>query len=182
MILRIFIVLITILLSPLMLLISLLILIEDGFPILFTQKRIGINKCKFKIFKFRTMKKNTGDIPTHLLENRNSFITNIGYYLRKMSLDELPQLFNIIQGDMTLIGPRPALYNQEDLIDLREEKGIHSLKPGLTGWAQVNGRDEISIKKKVDFDYFYLKNKNLFLDLRIFFLTVYKVLFRKDIS
>ncbi len=182
MILRIFIVLITILLSPLMLLISLLILIEDGFPILFTQKRIGINKCKFKIFKFRTMKKNTGDIPTHLLENRNSFITNIGYYLRKMSLDELPQLFNIIKGEMTLIGPRPALYNQEDLIDLREKKGIHSLKPGLTGWAQVNGRDEISIKKKVDFDYYYLKNKNLSLDLRIFFLTVYKVLFRQDIS
>tara|TARA_B100000965_G_scaffold286331_1_gene244193 strand:- start:8973 stop:9470 length:498 start_codon:yes stop_codon:yes gene_type:complete len=165
-----------------MLLISLLILIEDGFPILFTQKRIGINKCKFKIFKFRTMKKNTGDIPTHLLENRNSFITNIGYYLRKMSLDELPQLFNIIKGEMTLIGPRPALYNQEDLIDLREKKGIHSLKPGLTGWAQVNGRDEISIKKKVDFDYYYLKNKNLSLDLRIFFLTVYKVLFRQDIS
>tara|TARA_Y100000768_G_scaffold378748_1_gene353546 strand:- start:730 stop:1227 length:498 start_codon:yes stop_codon:yes gene_type:complete len=162
--------------------ISLLILIEDGFPILFTQKRIGINKCKFTIFKFRTMKKNTGDIPTHLLQNRNSFITNIGYYLRKMSLDELPQLFNIIKGDMTLIGPRPALYNQEDLIDLREEKGIHSLKPGLTGWAQVNGRDEISIRKKVDFDYYYLKNKNLFLDLRIFFLTVYKVLFRQDIS
>ena len=182
MILRIFIVLISILLSPLMLLISLLILIEDGFPILFTQERIGINKCKFTIFKFRTMKKNTGDIPTHLLENRNSFITNIGYYLRKMSLDELPQLFNIIKGDMTLIGPRPALYNQEDLIDLREEKGIHSLKPGLTGWAQVNGRDEISIRKKVDFDYYYLKNKNLFLDLRIFFLTVYKVLFRQDIS
>ncbi len=182
MILRIFIVLITILLTPLMFFISLLILIEDGFPILFTQKRIGINKCKFTIFKFRTMKKNTGDIPTHLLQNRNSFITNIGYYLRKMSLDELPQLFNIIKGDMTLIGPRPALYNQEDLIDLREEKGIHSLKPGLTGWAQVNGRDEISIRKKVDFDYYYLKNKNLFLDLRIFFLTVYKVLFRQDIS
>tara|TARA_B100001175_G_C19511332_1_gene644099 strand:- start:3696 stop:4193 length:498 start_codon:yes stop_codon:yes gene_type:complete len=165
-----------------MIFISLLIFIEDGLPIFFKQKRIGINKYSFTIFKFRTMKKNTGDIPTHLLQNRNSFITNIGYFLRKLSLDELPQLFNIILGDMTLIGPRPALYNQKDLIDLREEKGIHSLKPGLTGWAQVNGRDEISIRKKVDFDYYYLKNKNLFLDIRIFFLTIYKVLFRKDVS
>lgn len=182
MILRLIIIPITILLSPLMLFISLLILIEDGFPILFSQKRIGINKCKFTIFKFRTMKKNTGDIPTHLLQNRNLFITNIGYYLRKMSLDELPQLFNIIRGDMTLIGPRPALYNQEDLINLREDKGIHSLKPGLTGWAQINGRDEISIIEKVDFDYYYLKNKNLFLDIKIFFLTIYKVLSRRDIS
>ncbi len=182
MLLRIFIILITVLLFPLMIFISLLIFIEDGLPIFFKQKRIGINKYSFTIFKFRTMKKNTGDIPTHLLQNRNSFITNIGYFLRKLSLDELPQLFNIILGDMTLIGPRPALYNQKDLIDLREEKGIHSLKPGLTGWAQVNGRDEISIRKKVDFDYYYLKNKNLFLDIRIFFLTIYKVLFRKDVS
>ena len=105
------------------------------------------------------MKKDVGDIPTHLVNDRSSSIIRSGYFLRKFSLDELPQLFNIIFGDMKLIGPRPALYNQEDLINLRKELGVNKLKPGITGWAQVNGRDELSIKEKVDLDYYYLNNK-----------------------
>ncbi len=182
MIIRLIILLVSILLIPLFLLLSLIILLDDGYPFLFTQERIGINKSRFKIYKFRTMKNDTGDIPTHLINNRSSYITRSGYFLRKLSLDELPQLFNIIFGDMKLIGPRPALYNQDDLINLRQELGINKLKPGITGWAQVNGRDELSIKEKVDLDYYYLNNRGIIIDIKIILMTINKVLFAKNIS
>jgi O-antigen biosynthesis protein WbqP len=174
--------LITLLLMPLFLLLGFIIILDDGYPFLFTQNRIGINQSRFKIYKFRTMKKDMGDIPTHLVSDRSSYIIRSGYFMRKFSFDELPQLFNIIFGDMTLIGPRPALYNQDDLINLREELNINSLKPGITGWAQVNGRDELSIKEKVELDCYYLKNKSFLLDIKIVLMTVKKVLFAKNIS
>jgi O-antigen biosynthesis protein WbqP len=182
MIIRLMIILITLLLMPLFLLLGFIIVLDDGYPFLFTQNRIGINQSRFKIYKFRTMKKDMGDIPTHLVSDRSSYIIRSGYFMRKFSLDELPQLFNIIFGDMTLIGPRPALYNQDDLINLREELNINSLKPGITGWAQVNGRDELSIKEKVELDCYYLKNKSFLLDIKIVLMTVKKVLFAKNIS
>ena len=182
MIIRLMILLITLLLMPLFLLLGFIIVLDDGYPFLFTQNRIGINQSRFKIYKFRTMKKDMGDIPTHLVSDRSSYIIRSGYFMRKFSLDELPQLFNIIFGDMTLIGPRPALYNQDDLINLREELNINSLRPGITGWAQVNGRDELSIKEKVELDCYYLKNKSFLLDIKIVLMTVKKVLFAKNIS
>ena len=155
------------------------IILNSGFPILFKQKRVGQNNAYFWIYKFRTMKRNTPNIATHLLEDSASFYTSIGLLLRKFSLDELPQLFNILKGDMIFIGPRPALYNQDDLIKLRTQVGVHLLMPGLTGWAQVNGRDELSIKKKVKMDEYYFKNKSLLLDIKILFMTVFKV-FKMD--
>ena len=182
MIIRLIILLVSILLIPLFLLLALIILLDDGYPFLFTQERIGINKSRFKIYKFRTMKKDTGDIPTHLINSRSSYIIRSGYFMRKFSLDELPQLFNIIFGEMTLIGPRPALYNQDDLISLRQELGVNRLKPGITGWAQVNGRDKLSIQEKVELDCYYLKNKSFLLDIKIVLMTVKKVLFAKNIS
>ena len=137
-----------IILSPILILVAIAIVLNNGFPILFKQKRVGKNNAHFWIYKFRTMKRDTPDIATHLLEDSASFYTSIGPFLRKFSLDELPQLFNIVKGDMIFIGPRPALYNQDDLIELRTQTGVHLLMPGLTGWAQVNGRDELSIKIK----------------------------------
>lgn len=182
MITRLFILFITLLLMPILLLLAIIILLDDGYPFLFTQQRIGINESRFKIYKFRTMKKDVGDIPTHLVNDRSSSIIRSGYFLRKFSLDELPQLFNIIFGDMKLIGPRPALYNQDDLINLRKELGVNKLKPGITGWAQVNGRDELSIKEKVDLDYYYLNNKGFIMNIKIILMTINKVLFAKNIS
>jgi len=182
MIIRLIILLVSILLMPLFLLLALIILLDDGYPFLFTQERIGINKSRFKIYKFRTMKKDTGDIPTHLINNRSSYIIKSGYFMRKFSLDELPQLFNIIFGEMTLIGPRPALYNQDDLISLREELGVNSLKPGITGWAQVNGRDKLSIEEKVELDYYYLNHRGFIIDMKVILMSINKVLFAKNIS
>jgi len=121
------------------------------------------------------MKKDTPDIPTHLVDDPSSLFTKSGPFLRKFSFDELPQLFNILKGDMTFIGPRPALYNQDDLIELRTQAGVDRLIPGVTGWAQVNGRDELSIPDKVKMDEYYLKNKSLWLDIKILFMTVFKV-------
>ena len=128
------------------------------------------------------MKKDTPDIPTHLVEDPSSLFTKSGPFLRKFSLDELPQLFNILKGQMTFIGPRPALYNQEDLKDLRTECGVHTLTPGVTGWAQVNGRDELSIPNKVKMDVYYLKNKSVWLDIKILFLTLLKVIRLQGVS
>ena len=132
--------------------------------------------------KFRTMKINTPNVASHLLKNSNDYITTIGNILRKTSLDEIPQIFSILKGDMNLVGPRPALYNQYDLIKLRSSKNIHTLKPGLTGLAQINGRDDLSIEKKVEFDLFYLKNKSFFYDIQIITKTFFKVLNIKNIS
>jgi len=169
-------------LSPLLALVAIAIIIDDGFPIIFKQKRVGLNNVYFWIYKFRTMKKDTLDIPTHLVKNGKSLYIAIGLFLRKYSIDELPQLINIIKGDMTFIGPRPALYNQDDLIALRTQAGVHSLLPGVTGWAQVNGRDELSISDKVKMDEYYLKNKSLWLDVKILYMTVFKVFKMEGVS
>jgi len=168
--------------SPLFFIIALAIIIDDGFPIFFNQKRIGRNNKQFWIYKFRSMKTNIPDIPTHLLDNPDDYYTKIGPLLRKLSVDELPQLINIIKGEMGFVGPRPALYNQDDLIKFRTEKGIHKLKPGVTGWAQVNGRDELSIPKKVKLDEYYLYHKSLWLNIKILFMTVIKVSTLKGVS
>ena len=128
------------------------------------------------------MKKDTPDIPTHLVDDPSTLFTKSGPFLRKFSFDELPQLFNILKGDMCFIGPRPALYNQDDLIDLRSKAGVHHLKPGVTGWAQVNGRDELSIPDKVKMDEYYLKNKSLWLNIKILFMTVFKVFKTEGVS
>lgn len=167
-------------LSWLLIIIALIIKIEDNGNILFKQKRIGLNKKEFYIYKFRTMKTTTPkDVPTHLLENPDSYITNIGKFLRKSSLDELPQLFNILKGEMSLVGPRPALWNQFDLIAERDKYGANNVVPGLTGWAQVNGRDELPIDVKAKFDGEYVKKMSLLFDIFILFKTVVSV-FKAD--
>lgn len=168
--------------SPLFLMLSLLIYFEDGFPIFFQQKRIGVNYSFFFIYKFRSMKKNTPNVATHLLLNPEQYLLKIGKFIRKTSLDELPNLFNIIKGEMVFVGPRPALYNQDDLMDLRVKSGIHELKPGITGWAQINGRDEISIEDKVSFEKEYLEKKSFFLDCKILIKTFTNVLFSEGVT
>lgn len=153
--------------SPLLLLTVLLVRLTSPGPAVFTQKRAGRNGKIFTIYKFRTMRRDTpSNLATHLLSNPESFITPIGRFLRKTSLDELPQLFNVLRGDMSLIGPRPALFNQYDLIRLREEAGVNRVRPGLTGWAQVNGRDLLSIPEKVAYDREYVENLSLRFDLK----------------
>jgi O-antigen biosynthesis protein WbqP len=169
-------------LSPIFALVALAIIIDDGFPIFFRQRRIGINNNEFWIYKFRTMKKETPDIPTHLIKEKQDYKTALGSILRKLSIDELPQLINIVKGEMAFVGPRPALYNQGDLIKLREEKDIHKLKPGVTGWAQINGRDDLSIPAKVKLDEYYLQNKSFWFNIKILFMTVVQVLFHKGVS
>ncbi|WP_297637062.1 sugar transferase [uncultured Clostridium sp.] len=162
--------------APIFLIISLIIKFTSPGPIFFRQRRIGRDNEEFYILKFRTMRIDTPNVATHLLENPDQYITSIGKFLRKTSLDELPQLLNIIRGEMSVVGPRPALYNQYDLRDMRTEKGIHKLVPGLTGWAQINGRDEIPLKEKVDLDNYYLENKSFFFDIKVIFMTVFSVL------
>ncbi len=168
--------------SPLFLFVSLAILLEDGFPVFFTQKRVGINYSFFKIYKFRSMKKNTPNVATHLLTNPDQYLLKIGKFIRKTSLDELPNLINIIKGEMVFVGPRPALYNQDDLMALRVATGVDKLKPGITGWAQINGRDDISIEKKVQLEQEYLYKKSLIFDFEILIKTLTNVLFRKGVS
>ena len=168
--------------SPLFIIVVLIIILDDGFPILFRQKRVGQNNAHFWIYKFRTMKKDATDIATHLVKDGASLYTSIGPFLRKFSFDELPQLINILKGDMIFIGPRPALYNQDDLIELRTQAGVHTVMPGVTGWAQVNGRDELSIPDKVKMDVYYLKNQSLYLDMKIIFLTILKVFNTEGVS
>ena len=169
-------------LSPILLIVAIVIIVDDGFPVLFRQKRVGQNNAHFWIYKFRTMKKDAPDIATHLVKDGNSLYTSIGLFFRKFSFDELPQLINILKGDMIFIGPRPALYNQDDLIALRIQAGIHTLMPGVTGWAQVNGRDELSVPDKVKMDEYYLKNKSLWLNIKILFMTVFKVFKMEGVS
>jgi O-antigen biosynthesis protein WbqP len=171
-----------IVLSPVFLVVSLVILIEDGSPIFFKQKRVGINYSFFNIYKFRSMKKNTPNVATHLLENPESYLLRIGGILRKLSLDELPNLINIIKGEMVFVGPRPALYNQDDLMALRVEAGVDKLKPGITGWAQINGRDEISIEAKVALEKEYLERKSVWFDLAIVIKTFTSVLGSKGVA
>jgi len=170
------------LLSPIFLIVTFIIILEDGFPVFFTQKRVGINYSFFYIYKFRSMKKNTPNVATHLLENPDQYLLRIGKLIRKTSLDELPNLINIIKGDMVFVGPRPALFNQDDLMAFRVANGVDKLKPGITGWAQINGRDEISIPEKVKLEQEYLYRKSLLLDLEIIIKTFTNVLFRKGVS
>ncbi len=165
-----------ILLLPFFFVFAFFIILSDGFPVFFKQKRIGKNNSEFQMYKFRTMKKNTPNLPTHLLENPEQYLIPIGKFLRKLSIDELPNLINIIKGEMNFVGPRPALYNQEDLITLRTKANVHTIKPGITGWAQINGRDELPIPVKVDYDIYYLKHRSLLLDLKILFFTFFKTL------
>jgi len=175
-------VILLVILSPLLLLISIIVFFDGGFPILFKQKRIGINNSTFFVYKFRTMKKGIPDIPTHLVENHKVLFTRVGPLLRRYSFDELPQLMNIIKGNMVFVGPRPALYNQDDLIDLRTKAGVQTIMPGVTGWAQINGRDELSISEKVQFDKFYLKNRSTYFDLKILLNTILLVLGAKGVA
>jgi O-antigen biosynthesis protein WbqP len=175
-------ILLLICLFPIFVIVALAIIIDDGFPILFRQKRVGQNNAHFWIYKFRTMKKDIPEIPTHLVKDPQQFYTRSGPFIRKLSIDELPQLINIIKGDMVFVGPRPALHNQDDLVELRTRVGVNELMPGVTGWAQVNGRDELSIPLKVQFDEYYLKNRSWFLDLKIVFLTLLRVLGMKGVS
>jgi O-antigen biosynthesis protein WbqP len=170
-----------ILIIPFILIVILIRLTSKG-PAIHWSKRIGKNNEIFLMPKFRTMKLETPQLATHLLPQTESYLTSIGSFLRKTSLDEIPQLLSVLIGDMNFVGPRPALFNQEDLMNLRTKLNVHTLKPGITGWAQVNGRDEISIEEKVRFDQEYLSQKSLIFDLKILFLTVYKVLARKDIK
>ncbi|MEK6627605.1 MAG: sugar transferase [Bdellovibrionota bacterium] len=148
-------------------------------PVFHMSKRIGKNNQIFLMPKFRSMKINTPQLATHLLSNPEAFLTPIGSFLRKSSLDEIPQILSVISGDMSLVGPRPALFNQDDLKELRTKCGVHKLTPGITGWAQINGRDELPIPVKVQFDEYYLKNQSLTLDIKILFLTAYKI-FKKE--
>ncbi len=167
-------------LTPLLVSITILIIISDGFPIIFKQKRVGLNNSFFYIYKFRTMKNNTPNIATHLLKNPEKHVLIFGNLLRSLSLDELPNLINIIKGDIVFVGPRPALSNQDDLIQLRIDNGIDKLKPGVTGWAQINGRDNISMKKKVELEKYYLRKKSVLFDTKILILTFLKLFFIKN--
>ncbi len=165
-----------ILLSPLFLIISIIVFIDDPGPIIFSQKRVGKNKKLFKLHKFRSMKRKTPDIPTHLLENPDQYITRVGRFLRKTSLDELPQLWDIFRGKMSIIGPRPALWNQDDLIAERDKYGANGVTPGLTGWAQINGRDELEIPEKAKLDGEYVQKMGFGFDCKCFFGTIKSVL------
>ncbi len=171
-----------IVLSPVFIAVALAIFIEDGSPIFFKQKRIGINYTFFKIYKFRSMKKNTPNVATHLLENPKSYLLRNGGVLRKLSLDELPNLINIIKGEMVFVGPRPALYNQDDLMALRVATGVDKLMPGITGWAQINGRDDITIEAKVELEKEYLEKKSVWFDCKIIFHTFFQVIIRKGVK
>ena len=171
-----------ILLSPIFVFVAIAILIEDGFPVFFIQKRVGSNYTFFNIYKFRSMKKNTPNVATHLLTNPDQYLLNIGKFIRKTSLDELPNLINILKGEMVFVGPRPALYNQDDLMTFRVATGVSKLKPGITGWAQINGRDEISIEHTVQLEQEYLNKKSFLFDLEILIKTFTNVLFSKGVS
>ncbi|MCI5207383.1 MAG: sugar transferase [Candidatus Electrothrix sp. ATG2] len=164
------------LLSVPMLIIAVLVKLTSKGPVFYWSERVGQHNHIFNMPKFRTMQIGTPVVATHLLENPDRFLTPVGKFLRKSSLDELPQLLCIIKGDMSFVGPRPALFNQNDLIDLRTQRGVHKLTPGLTGWAQINGRDELSVNDKVEYDVYYLNNHSLLLDLKIIQKTIINIL------
>ena len=161
-----------------MLLITIAIRLTSKGPALYWSERVGRNNKIFKMPKFRSMLITTPDVATHLLDNPNAHLSPIGLFLRTTSLDELPQLFSVINGDMSFVGPRPALFNQDDLIALRNKKGIEKLLPGITGWAQVNGRDELTIIDKVTFDEKYMHSQSFWLDMKILWMTLFKVIRR----
>ena len=179
---KIFAILLLFLLAFPLIIIFILVKLTSNGPAIYWSKRIGKNNLIFKMPKFRSMVTNTPQLATHLLNDSGNFLTPLGGFLRKTSLDELPQLFSIIKGDMVFVGPRPALYNQSNLIKLRTENGVHKLFPGITGLAQITGRDELSINDKVSLDIEYLVKKTLWLDLKIIFLTLYKVSIKQGVS
>jgi len=162
--------------------ITLLVSMTSKGPALYWSDRVGVDNKIFKMPKFRTMRIDTPAIATHLLENPDEYLTPIGPFLRKYSLDELPQLWSVFKGDMSFVGPRPALFNQDDLIALRTAKGVQRLIPGITGWAQINGRDDLPIPVKVEFDVYYLKHHSIMFDIKILFLTLLKVLRREGVT
>jgi O-antigen biosynthesis protein WbqP len=169
-------------LVPLMALVAMMVRLTSPGSVLYWSNRVGWNNIIFRMPKFRTMLTDTPDLATHLIGDPGRYLTPIGGFLRKTSLDELPQLFSILKGDMSFVGPRPALFNQDDLIALRTKKGVHILTPGLTGWAQVNGRDELPIPEKVEFDAYYLEHRSILFDINIIVLTVLKVLRREGVN
>ena len=162
--------------------VALLVKITSPGPVLYWSDRVGRHNSIFKMPKFRSMRVGTPAVATHLLNNPGAYLTPVGSFLRKSSLDELPQLWSIIRGDMSFVGPRPALFNQNDLIELRTQCGVHALVPGLTGWAQVNGRDELPIAQKVALDCEYLQRRSLGLDIKILLMTAAKVIMRSDVT
>jgi O-antigen biosynthesis protein WbqP len=162
--------------------IAIAIRLTSQAPVLYWSDRIGRNNSIFRMPKFRTMKLDTPEMATHLLADPQRQLTALGPFLRKTSLDELPQIYSILKGDLSFVGPRPALYNQEDLISLRTQRGIHELVPGLTGWAQIHGRDQLSVPAKVEFDYEYLLKKTFWLDLKILALTAVNVIRKEGVS
>lgn len=174
--------LVTVVLVPLILVIAILIRLTSSGPVLYWSNRVGRFNAIFKMPKFRTMRVETPVVATHLLSDSTQYLTPIGLFLRKSSLDELPQLWSILVGHMSFVGPRPALFNQEDLIALRTQYGVDKLVPGLTGWAQVNGRDELSIPEKVQYDVEYLQAQSFEFDMKILVLTVLKVIQRSGVS
>jgi O-antigen biosynthesis protein WbqP len=167
---------------PLIAVVALLVKLSSRGPVLYWSDRVGRNNILFKMPKFRSMRVNTPVVATHLLSDPSMYLTPIGSFLRKSSADELPQLWSILKGDMSFVGPRPALYNQDDLIKLRTEKGVQQLTPGLTGWAQINGRDELPIPVKVAFDHYYLVNQSFFLDMKILLQTALRVIRRQGVT
>lgn len=164
------------------LLVALFVRLTSPGPVIYWSDRVGRNNVIFRMPKFRTMRTDTPAVATHMLSEPDRYLTPVGSFLRKASLDELPQLWSIIKGDMNLVGPRPALYNQDDLIALRTEKQVHSIVPGLTGWAQINGRDELPIPDKVLLDAYYLEHQTIWLDLQILYLTFFKVIRRDGVT
>ena len=172
----------SVVLLPVLLIIGIWIKLDSRGPVLFKQKRIGMHRSAFYLYKFRTMKMDTPrDTPTHLLQNPKAYITNCGKFLRMTSLDELPQLYNIIRGEMSIVGPRPALWNQDDLVAERERLKVNEVRPGLTGWAQVNGRDELPIPVKAAFDGEYVSRLSFWMDVKCVFKTVVCVIMRKNV-
>jgi O-antigen biosynthesis protein WbqP len=165
-----------------MLIVAIVIYLEDGFPIIFKQVRSGLNGRHFNFYKFRTMKQNVPNVATHLLNDPAIYLLKSGSFLRKTSIDELPNIYNVLRGDMNFVGPRPALYNQDDLISLRKEFGINSIKPGITGWAQINGRDEINIKEKIELEKWYMANNDTICDFIIIVKTISKIIYRKNVA
>lgn len=168
-------------LLPVMVIIAIILKIDSPGPVIHYSKRFGQDSILFKMPKFRTMHVNTPQLATHLIDSK-SYITKFGKFLRKTSLDEIPQIFSVLLGDMSLVGPRPALFNQDDLIELRTKYGIHRLRPGITGWAQINGRDELSIVEKVEYEIYYNKNRSIMLDVIILIKTVAAVVLKKNIK
>jgi len=169
-------------LSAPMLVIALLVKLTSPGQVLYWSDRVGINNTIFRMPKFRTMRINTPAVATHLMKNPDVYLTPVGSFLRRFSLDEWPQLYSVLKGDISFVGPRPALFNQYDLIELRTGKGIHKLIPGITGWAQVNGRDELPIPIKVGFDEYYLRNRSFLFDMKILLMTFFNVLSSKGIT